>query len=239
LIEVVEFAAEPGGATFEIPDAVFNGSQLVAGSIHQYLIDARHFRGRVEGGHFIGPLHELEPGRGVFRFFEAEPVGEAQPLFPMLGAFVEKFAGGFLRFPERVEFAPHFITACAILGEAGDLQVVAGDQADLGELGVELVFFALRRFVVSALLGILGAEVVELVAFRSEVFKLPLVGERAVEVGVETGVAAGVAILRMALADASEASVLVRIFSSRSWARRWASTLARTAFTSGRPGSRR
>ncbi len=55
---------------------------------------------------------------------------------------MEKLARGFLGFAQRVEFAGDFLAVAAVLGEAGDLEVVAGDEADLRELRIELVALA-------------------------------------------------------------------------------------------------
>jgi len=105
----------------------------------------------------------LEPIGGLFRLLQPVFLGQAQPLLPILRAVVEKLAGGFFGLAQRVQFAGDLVAVAAILGEAGDLQIVAGDQADLRELRIKFVALAQRRLVVGAGLGILEAELFQLV----------------------------------------------------------------------------
>ena len=118
--------------------------------------------GGIQGGGLVGTLHLLQPSRSGLRFFQPVLLGEPQPLFPILRAVMEKLAGGFLSLAQRVEFAGDLIPVAAILGEAGDLEVVAGDEADLRELRIEFVALAQRGLVIGAGLGILRTELLQI-----------------------------------------------------------------------------
>ena len=162
MIEIIQLAAQAGFTAFQHLDFLLDRSQPLAGVVDQRLIDPRHPLGGVQRGGLVSTLHLLEPIGGGLRFLQPEFLGQPQPLFPILGAVVEKLAGGFFRLAQRVELAGNFIPVAAIFGETGDLQVVPDDEAELRELRIEFVALAQRGLVIGAGLGVLKTKLLQL-----------------------------------------------------------------------------